>query len=392
MTKFTPADWLMVVVATVSATFIGMIFTTVAPVLPAIAIDFGGGEYGAFVARWLLTAPSIGVVIGGPVSGWFIERFGTRLVLGVCLFVFALAGISVLFIDSVALLFFCRFLVGLTAVGQLTATVSIVGERYSSEMRGRIVGLQTAFAVAGSVIVVVSSGRLAELGNWRTPSFLYTAAIPVLCACLVLFKPVQHGERLGLAGNSKGLVKLVPTFVMVAVTMMVSFIPLNQTPLLLTADGITSPSTIAMVMGSASVAMAFGAFSYGRVRRRFGTRGTLSIALSILSIGLAELSFLHGIAGMVAANVVLGLGGGFLTPLFGHHILDTAPPAIRGKAVGFMFAAQFVGPILYSALIAPVAIVVGPRIAIVSIAAALAVWVLGLFRGAFGRNISPHSV
>lgn len=392
MTEFRPADWLIVAVVTLSAMFIGMIFSSVAPVLPAVVKYYGGGDHGAFVAQWFLTAPAIGVVIGGPVSGWFIERLGARAVLTTCLVVFALAGTSVLAIDSVALLFACRFLVGLTAVGQLTAILSLVAERYPSEMRGRIVGLQSAFAIAGSIIIVMSAGRLAEIGDWRTPSILYTAAIPVLVASLALFKSPGQGASVARTGNLRALAKLTPTYLMVAATMMVTFIPTNQVPLLLAEDGVANASKIAIVMGAGSLAMALGGFSYSRVRRRFSVKGTLSIALTLLSIGLAGLSLLHGMVLTIVAIAFLSVGGGLLTPLFSHHILDNAPPAVRGRAVGFMFAAQFTGPILNSVIIAPAVVMAGRRIVIASIAVALALWGLSLIRSLFVRNISAQRV
>src|SRR5277367_320595 len=111
-------DWLIVAVIASAGAFLGMVFTTVAPVLPLIAAHYGGGDDGAFAAEWLLTMPSIGIVVGGPISGWFVERFGARTVLLVCFGIFGLAGLSGLFIENSSLLLASRFIVGITAAGQ----------------------------------------------------------------------------------------------------------------------------------------------------------------------------------------------------------------------------------------------------------------------------------
>jgi hypothetical protein len=109
-------------------------------------------------------------------------------------------------------------------------------------------------------------------------------------------------------------------------------------------------------------------------------------------MGLAGLSVLHGLAATVSAIAFLSVGGGLLTPLFSHHILDNAPPAIRGRAIGFMFAAQFTGPILNSVVIAPAAIVAGPRMVLATVAAGLAIWALSLLRRLFSSNVPAHSI
>jgi MFS family permease len=390
--KLTLGDWLIVAIAASSASFLGMIFTTIAPVLPAVSSHFGGGDHGIFVAQWLLTAPSIGVIIGGPLGGWFVERLGARLILTICLIVFAVSGTAMLVIDNVLLIFISRFFVGLTAVGQLTAFVSMLGERYSSEMRGKVVGLQSAFAIAGGVILVLSTGKLAQLGSWRTPSVLYATAVPVLLASLILLRPAKDAPRISFGGDMKGLTNLIPTYLMVTITMMVTFIPTNQVPLLFAEDAYTDSSTVAFILSLGSIAMAVGGFSYSLLRRRFTIEVTRSIALSLLAAGLAIMAALHGIVATAAAMICLGAGGGLLTPLFSHHILDHAPPAIRGRALGFLFAAQFTGPIINSALIAPAALFAGRRLVIALVAVVLAVWVLGLLRNQSARRASAPSV
>ena len=50
------------------------------------------------------------------------------------------------------------------------------------------------------------------------------AAIPVLLVALAVFRPVENGIRLVLTGDARGLVKLIPVYLMVAATMMVYFI------------------------------------------------------------------------------------------------------------------------------------------------------------------------
>lgn len=354
-------DWLIVVVATFSAIFLGMVFASVAPVLPAVSDYFGGGKEGAFVAQWLLAMPSIGVIVGGPLSGWFIERFGARRILVIGLTAFTLAGGAMLVLENIPALLASRFIVGLSATGQLTAIVSIVGQRYVGELRGKMVGLQSSFATGGSVLVVLSAGALAERYGWRAPSVLYFLAIPILLVSVSIFDADRPAPNFEYKRQVRSLLPLLPSYLLISTVMMVSFISTSQVPLLLAGDGISSASTLSKVIGVTTFAIAVGAFFYGRLRAKFYGSATLAIALALLGLGLLGLSIAHGVVFVATASAVLGVGGGILTPFFSHHILDQAPEAIRGRAVGLLFAAQFAGPILNTALVVPAMAAFGQR-------------------------------
>src|SRR5215469_10536786 len=165
----TTKDWLSVFVMASTGTFLAMVFIVVSPMLPLIAEHFGGGTDGAFVAQWILTMPSIGVIIGGPTTGWFVERFGARAVLFNCLVVFALSGVAGLVIENQPLLLATRLIVGFCATGLVTAAMGIIVEIFTEQQRGSILGLQNAIATGLSVMVTLASGAVAERHGWRAP-------------------------------------------------------------------------------------------------------------------------------------------------------------------------------------------------------------------------------
>src|SRR5258708_7795349 len=55
-----------------------LVYTVLPPVLPALALQFGGGRQGELGAQMAMTSPSLGWLIGGGFSGWGVKRFGTR--------------------------------------------------------------------------------------------------------------------------------------------------------------------------------------------------------------------------------------------------------------------------------------------------------------------------
>src|ERR1700735_3154316 len=140
----TVKEWLAVFVMASTGTFLAMVFIVVSPMLPRIADHFGGGTDGAFVAQWILTMPSIGVIIGGPTTGWFVERFGARVVLFICLVIFAFSGAAGLIAEGQVALLTSRLIVGLSATGLVTAAMAIIGQVFTEQQRGTVIGLQNA--------------------------------------------------------------------------------------------------------------------------------------------------------------------------------------------------------------------------------------------------------
>src|SRR6185312_892205 len=127
----TTKDWLAVFVMASTGTFLGMVFTVVSPALPLIIAHFDRGGDGLFMATWILTIPSIGVIIGGPTTGWLVERYGARAVLFACLVLFALFGVAGAMTENQSLLLASRLVVGLIATGLVTAAMGIIVEIFT---------------------------------------------------------------------------------------------------------------------------------------------------------------------------------------------------------------------------------------------------------------------
>ena len=345
-------DVLVIVIVGFAGAFLGAVFTTVSPVVPLIADYYGGGDKGAFVAEWLLTMPTIGIVVGGPATGWFVERFGPRAVLLTCLVVFGLAGISGLVIEDMNLLLASRFLVGAMAAGQATAATAVVGQRFTGERRASVMGLQIALATLLGVGITLAGGALAHAGTWRAPFAIFCLAFAV---ALLAFGVVDKASARPAAarGSLGGLLPLLPIFATIAVTMMVSFFNSNQIPLVLKSMGESDPSLIAMVIAGTTLATTVGSLTYSRLRRRLGPTRTSALGGVLQAAAVFFLATTASVPPTVVSAVLLGFGSGILYPSFTHMILDRAPEAVRGRAIGLLFTAQFTGPFLSTALIYP---------------------------------------
>jgi MFS family permease len=386
----TVKEWLAVFVMASTGTFLAMVFIVVSPMLPLIADHFGGGTDGAFVAQWILTMPSIGVIIGGPTTGWFVERYGARVVLFTCLVVFAVSGAAGLIVEGQVVLLATRLIVGLAATGLVTAAMAIIGQVFTEQQRGTVIGLQNAVATGLSVLVTLASGAVAQHYGWRAPFSLYALSLPLLLLALFVI-PVVPRRPANDRGSLSLFVPLLPLYALVTVSMIISFLSAGQVPNLLAADGLANPATISGILGASTVLLAIGAIAYGTIRAKLGVYRTFALGLALQGGGVMALSVGHGVVGIGLGAALLNLGTGVQTPNLSHWVMDRAPLAIRGRAMGLLFSAQFLGPFLNSAIIAPAIGAYGLRNILAIIASLIAVGVVLVILRARSAPLVPES-
>jgi MFS family permease len=376
--KFT--DWAVVLVLAATGTFLGMAFTVVSPVLPLIIEHFGGATGGgALIGQWILAIPSIGVVIGGPSAGWLVERIGARQVLFASLAGFAVAGASGLYIESPVVLLGTRLILGIAAVGGVTAAISIIGERYTEAQRGSMLGFQNAIATIFSIVSILAAGAIGQRQGWKAPFELYSTSLIILLLALFVIPATPRPRRVERARSRlSDFAPLLPTYLLVTMTFIISFFSAATIPQLLGDDGFTDPKLISIILGIGTVLMVLGGLFYGFIRHRIGMRWTIALGLALQGAGVLWIAIGHGMVGIGLGTALLNLGSGIQTPNLSHLILDRAPIAIRGRAVGLLFSAQFLGPVLNSAIIAPAMGIFGMRGTLLVIGGLIGVGVLAI--------------
>jgi MFS family permease len=299
-----------------------------------------------------------------------------------------------LFLDSELLLLASRLIVGLSATGLVTAAMGLIVEIFTEQQRGSILGLQNAIATALSVVVTLTSGAVAEALGWLAPFALYGLSLPILLLALTVIPAVSR--RQATAGGSPGrslalFAPMLPLYALITLSMIISFQSASQVPVLLAADGFASPATISEILGSGTVLFTLGAIAYGTLRARAGVWWTFALALTLQGAGILTLSVGHGIVGIGAGVLLLNLGSGIQTPNLTHWVMDKAPLPVRGRAMGLLFSAQFLGPFLNSLLIAPAISAYGLRNILAVIASLIAVGVVLTVLRARSAPLVPES-
>jgi MFS family permease len=369
--------WLAIIVMLSGTTFVALVVTAVAPIMSQLSEHFGQAGHGKLVAYGVATVPSIGIMIGGPITGWVIERVGSRNFLLTILIVFGISGSAGLFLNDVWLLVATRFILGVAASGIATGTLIMIGEYFAPEMRVRILGYQGAVGAIAALLIILSSGALADWAGWRAPFALYLIAFPVFVAVAIAIPRRHVGARAAKAVAETGAwTALAGLWGPLAVTVGLfvgSFMPTLQVSFLLAADGVLKASNQSLVLAASALMVGLGSAAYGTLRVRFGDPWMLRFCALAIGGGIVVMGFSHRAIQVAVGCAISGIGTGLLNPQVNNMLISRAGPNARGRAVGLGYTARYAGDFLNPVIVGPMAVAIGLHAAFVTLGAAFLV-------------------
>lgn len=332
---------------------------TISASLPGIAARFAEVENVALLSRLVLTLPAVFIALFSPAAGFLVDRFGRKPLLLASLGLFAVAGASGLFLDTLPGLLVGRAVLGIAVGGIMTATTALVGDLFQGAARDRYMGLQQAFVGIGGTIFLTGGGFLAEM-HWRGPFLIYTVAILLVPAALAFLPEPQRARPARSAtgedrldGRSTALLALL--FLAAAVNMIAFYMIPTQLPFYLAALGLPAPSLAGAAIGAGQLVGVVSALAFAPFRRLLGIMGVFGLGFVSAGLSFLLLAMAESYAGVLVAMAVSGICMGTIMPNFAAAAMLLAPPALRGRVSGLLvssiFAGQFLSPILSQPLI-----------------------------------------
>lgn len=144
-----------------------MVGTVIAPSLNEISLHLGFNNS----PGWLITLPSLGVVIFAPFVGRLIDKKGAYVMIKWGLIPYALIGFFGVFLTNHYLVIIDRVLLGAATAAIHASSTGLIAILFHGENRMKIIAWQGMAIELGGVVFLSFGGFLGELGG--DTHFLY---------------------------------------------------------------------------------------------------------------------------------------------------------------------------------------------------------------------------
>lgn len=330
--------------------------TSIAPALPLIRSTMSISEHQAILLISAFTFPGI---ILAPFLGISADRLGRRRILIPSLIAYAAAGSACALTTSYPLLLLLRIIQGAGAAALGAVNQAIIGDRYEGHERIAALGYNSTVIGVGTMLFPVIGGLLADL-SWRFPFLLSVLALPV-ALLLVRMKTTEPrssvGMRLYLRNAFKQLRNrtIITAFIgTMAIFILLYGVLMTAYPFFLERSFQASPSTMGLILGTASMATIVGAFNLGSIARRLSIRAIVCWSFVIYTAALATALIVHTLALAVIPAILFGFANGINIPAIQSHLSASVTMEYRGvlMAVNAMVLriGQTLGPIMTGAI------------------------------------------
>lgn len=343
-------------------------------VIPHLKEHFSTLSSIEFLARMMVTAPSLAIALLAPFLGHVIHRFGKYRSAIVALILFSVAGSAGLYLQSMQALLVSRFCLGVAVGALMIVTTSLVGDYFNGEARHRYMGLQSLFVSLGGVFFVLGGGLLADV-HWRYPFGIYLIGL-VLLPLSILF--LEERPASSLPPQEEGVPTSLFKIYLLAFTLMLFFyIMPTQMPFLIINHFGASSTMAGMIISLAFLSNGIGAMMFAKLKQRFSFLTIYALGMFIISVGFMLIGTVRNISLFFITSPIMGFGGGLLMTTVAAWMLSIAPLAKRVKASGYLTSSLFLGQFFSPIIFYPLVSFLGVQDFFVAVGASLCMAVVG---------------
>lgn len=328
----------------------------IAPALPQISREFSHLPQAELLSKLILTLPALFIAVLAPLAGYFTDRSGRKKVLLSSLILYALGGCSGLFFSDIYFILAGRAVLGIAVAGIMTAGITLIGDYFKGEARNRFIGFQSAFSGIGGLIFIASGGILADL-HWRLPFLVYFSSLAVaLLALKAITEPFPHLPCRNSSSVNRPIA--IPSQVyfiygLVFLSMITFYMIPVQMPFMLSKLQGISNTQVGLAIASMNITSITLAMNYARFRRRLSFSGIMGLSYLLVFLGYWQISRGNTYAAMIVGIMVSGLGFGLIMPNINLWLISVAPAQLRGRLVGYLNSALFLGMFLSPIVLQP---------------------------------------
>lgn len=352
-----PNSWTTKLTLLLASSLTVMSGATVSPSLPAMKQQFesaiADSDLRTTLVKLVITLPALFVVIGSPIAGLIIDRFGRKPLLLLTAILYGFAGSSGLYLESLPAILVGRAFLGLAVSGVMVSATTLIADYYIGPARAAFMGLQAGFMGLGGVVFLTLGGALAQQ-NWHYPFGIYLFAWPIAILVLMFISEPNRVESAHPNMNVEtDLVKQsTPVGVMAIVygfttlSQIAFYLIPVQLPFFL--DGLVKalPSQSGMAIAFCTLFSALASLTYGKLKQRMEFVTFLPIIFGFMGIGYLLIGQSSNWAQVLTGLAISGMGLGILMPNMSVWLSSAVPDTMRGRALGGLSTAMFLGQFL----------------------------------------------
>ena len=331
---------------------------TISPTIPAMQDHFSEVPEVALLTRLVLTVPGLFIALFSLLAGAVVDRFGRKRLLIFSTLLYTLSGSAGLVLDDLSLILASRAVLGIAVAGVMTSATTLIGDYFSGPARDRFMGLQAAFMGFGGVVFLLAGGWLGDW-HWRGPFGVYLLALLLIPGMIRgIYEPPRHRPRGADTGEPPRLPRWrVAGLYLAALAGMLTFymVPV-QIPYRLRELGLGSSALAGLTVATCTLCSALTATQFGRIREYLTHPAILALSFVLLGAGLVLAGWVDRYLQLLPGMALVGMGMGLMMPNFSLWLMGLAPLPLRGRVVGGLtmaiFIGQFVSPLVVMPLLA----------------------------------------
>jgi MFS family permease len=352
-----PNSWTTKLTLLLASSLTVMSGATVSPSLPAMKQQFESAiadpDLRTTLVKLVITLPALFVVIGSPIAGLIVDRFGRKPLLLLTAILYGFAGSSGLYLESLPAILVGRAFLGLAVSGVMVSATTLIADYYIGPARAAFMGLQAGFMGLGGVVFLTLGGALAQQ-NWHYPFGIYLFAWPIAILVLAFISEPERGESShpNIGAETEPVTQSTPVGVMAIVygfttlSQIAFYLIPVQLPFFLDDLVKALPTQSGMAIAFCTLFSAFASLTYGKLKQRMEFVTFLPIIFGFMGIGYLLIGQSSNWAQVLTGLAIAGMGLGILMPNMSVWLSSAVPDAMRGRALGGLSTAMFLGQFL----------------------------------------------
>ena len=317
--------------------------------LPHLKDYFSDTKNIEFLSRMMITLPSLAIAFLAPVLGHFVYQIGRKKSALIALLLFTVMGSSGLYLDTMNLLLFSRFMLGIAIATLMIVSTSLIGDYFQGEARHKFMGQQGAFISLGGVVFVVGGGILSDI-NWRYSFAIYTIGF-LLIPLVYTFLNEKVIENFVVEDDSDLNANLFFIYFLAFLLMLVFYILPTQIPFLIMNHFNASGTMAGAIIATAFISNGIGAITFRKFKQRFTHAQIYIIGMIIIGFGFIAIGLVHNVYFFFLTSPIMGFGGGILMTNMTAWMLSRTHHTQRIHKSAYLtsalFLGQFFSPIIF---------------------------------------------